>query len=58
MRKIIVLQLLLFTVILLAQENDNIAVGFESNSQYYMDDEKTGDFTEPNRFRSNNYLKS
>lgn len=57
MRKIIVFQLLLFTVILLAQENDNIAVGFESNSQYYMDDEKTGDFTEPNRFRSNNYLK-
>ena len=57
MKKIIVLQLLFFTVIMLAQQNDNLSIGFESNSQYYIDDEKTGDFTEPNRFRSNNYLK-
>jgi hypothetical protein len=42
---------------MLAQQNDNLSIGFESNSQYYIDDEKTGDFTEPNRFRSNNYLK-
>lgn len=37
--------------------NDFLSIGFESNSQYYLDDEKTGDFTEDNRFRSNNYLK-
>lgn len=57
MKKIIALQLLFFTSIILAQNNSNLTVGFESNSQYYMDDEKTGDFTEENRFRSNNYLK-
>ncbi|CAM1353437.1 DUF6029 family protein [Tenacibaculum halocynthiae] len=39
-----------------AQENDYLSIGFESNSQYYMDDSKTGDFVAPNRFRSNNYL--
>lgn len=57
MKKIIALQLFFFTSIILAQNNSNLTVGFESNSQYYMDDEKTGDFTEENRFRSNNYLK-
>ena len=55
MKKIIVLQLFFFTVIILAQQNDNLSIGFESNSQYYIDDEKTGDFTEPNRFRSVSY---
>ncbi len=30
---------------------------FNSNSQYYVNDSKTGDFTEDDRFRSNNYLK-
>lgn len=30
--------------------------GFESNSQYYLDDNELGDFTYENRFRSNNYL--
>jgi hypothetical protein len=57
MKKIIALHLFFFTSIILAQNNSNLTVGFESNSQYYMDDEKTGDFTEENRFRSNNYLK-
>ena len=33
MKKIIVLQLLFFTIAIIAQENDNIVVGFESNSQ-------------------------
>ena len=28
-----------------------------STGQYYLDDTKTGDFSEDNRFRSNNYLK-
>lgn len=31
--------------------------GFESNSQYYIDDPKTGDFQEEDHFRSNNYLR-
>ncbi|WCO01094.1 DUF6029 family protein [Psychroserpens ponticola] len=31
--------------------------GIESNSQYYVDDSKTGDFTEEDNFRSNNYLR-
>ncbi len=30
---------------------------FNSNSQYYVNDSKTGDFTEDDKFRSNNYLK-
>tara|TARA_B110000003_G_scaffold269426_1_gene300424 strand:- start:6795 stop:8438 length:1644 start_codon:yes stop_codon:yes gene_type:complete len=57
MKKLLVLQLFLLTILIQAQKNDNLTVGFESNSQYYVDDEKTGDFTEKNRFRSNNYLK-
>ncbi|MCK8480585.1 DUF6029 family protein [Psychroserpens algicola] len=31
--------------------------GIESNSQYYVDDPKTGDFEEEDHFRSNNYLR-
>ena len=37
-----------------AQTTNDLSIGFESNSQYYLDDEKTGDFNEPERFRSNN----
>jgi len=40
-----------------AQTNQNLSLGLESNSQYYIDDEVTGDFLEEDRFRSNNYLK-
>lgn len=40
-----------------AQTEQSFSVGLESNSQYYIDDEVTGDFLEENRFRSNNYLK-
>ncbi len=36
---------------------DNLSVGFESNMQYYLNDDKTGKFKEKHRFRSNNYLK-
>ena len=57
MRKLLVLKLFFLTIFIHAQQNDNLTVGFESNSQYYVDDEKTGDFAEKNRFRSNNYLK-
>jgi len=31
--------------------------GIESNSQYYVDDPKTGDFEQDDPFRSNNYLR-
>lgn len=40
-----------------AQTDQHYSIGFESNSQYYIDDEVTGDFEEEDRFRSNNYLK-
>lgn len=48
----------MFSIFVFAQKNDNFSVGFESNSQYYLDDSKTGDFTQENRFRSNSYLKT
>ncbi len=41
-----------------SQTESSISFGVESNSQYYVDDEVTGDFTESNRFRSNNYFKT
>jgi len=40
MRKLLVLKLFFLTVFIQAQQNDNLTVGFESNSQYYVDDEK------------------
>lgn len=40
-----------------AQTNQHYSIGLESNSQYYVDDDVTGDFLEENQFRSNNYLK-
>ena len=45
-----------FSFTLKAQNDHNLSLGFESNSQYYVDDSKTGPFLEPERFRSNNYL--
>ncbi|MEE9408526.1 MAG: DUF6029 family protein [Polaribacter sp.] len=57
MKKILFFTTILFSVISFAQENSYFSVGFESNSQYYLDDEKTGDFLLSDRFRSNNYLK-
>ena len=38
-------------------QNNWVSGNFISNSQYYLDDNKTGDFGENDRFRSNNYLK-
>ena len=49
--------LFVFSCTLFSQEKSFWSLGIESNSQYYTDDKKTGDFTEDNRFRSNNYLK-
>ncbi|WP_298754952.1 DUF6029 family protein [uncultured Psychroserpens sp.] len=45
-----------------SQEDDKkdygkLSGGIESNSQYYVDDSKTGDFEEDDPFRSNNYLR-
>ncbi|MBR9914734.1 MAG: hypothetical protein GYB32_07895 [Algicola sp.] len=43
-----------------SQEEKNygkLSGGIESNSQYYIDDPKTGDFQEEDHFRSNNYLR-
>jgi hypothetical protein len=40
-----------------SQIKNNLSIGLESNSQYYVDDSVTGDFNEENPFRSNNYLK-
>ena len=34
----------------------NFTSSFESNSAYYTDDSKTGDFSYNNRFRTNNYI--
>jgi hypothetical protein len=57
MKKIILSIVLLITLVAFSQENSTISYGFESNSQYYLDDAKTGDFTESNRFRSNSFFK-
>lgn len=52
--------LLLFIIFLsnsiYAQVFNNLNASFQSNSNYYLDDNKTGDFNYENRFRSNNYL--
>lgn len=47
----------LFVITFCFSQQNNLSVGFESNSQYYVDDSKTGKFLESDRFRSNNYLK-
>ncbi|MDA9339734.1 DUF6029 family protein [Polaribacter sp.] len=57
MKKITLFIITLFSLASFSQENSSISYGFESNSQYYLDDSKTGDFLEPNRFRSNNFFK-
>jgi hypothetical protein len=40
-----------------AQQQNSLSIGFESNSQFYTNDNKTGTSLSSNRFRSNNYLK-
>ncbi len=54
---LIVVLFFLFSLVGLSQTEQHFSVGLESNSQYYVDDDVTGDFVEPDRFRSNNYLK-
>ncbi|MDC1375415.1 DUF6029 family protein [Polaribacter sp.] len=57
MKKSILFIILLISFVSFSQEDHDISYGFESNSQYYLDDSKTGDFLESNRFRSNNFFK-
>lgn len=52
-----IVAILFFSITIYAQENQKLSIGFESNAQYYLDDDVTGDFTEDDNFRSNNYLK-
>ncbi|PKP13554.1 MAG: hypothetical protein CVU08_04870 [Bacteroidetes bacterium HGW-Bacteroidetes-3] len=56
MKRLPILFILPFSMALSAQEF-SFSGNFTSFSQYYVDDKKTGDFTEKDRFRSNNYLK-
>ena len=56
MRKLLILIITIISNQTDAQENW-YGGSLISNSQYYVDDEKTGDFNEKDRFRSNNYLK-
>jgi hypothetical protein len=59
MKKIILFILfLLYFILTVYAQSGNVRVGFESNAQYYMDDEVTGDFDQDDPFRSNNYLKA
>ena len=57
----LVVILLCLPILTFAQEEDKekgkLSGGIESNSQYYVDDSKTGDFTEEDNFRSNSYLR-
>ncbi len=57
MKKILLYIILFFPFIIVSQSVNYFSAGIESNSQYYVDDDKTGDFDEENRFRSNNYIK-
>ena len=59
MKKILLLCLIMLGAItkISGQENRDFSAGIESNSQYYVDDPKTGDFLEDDRFRSNNYIR-
>jgi len=56
MKKIVLFLVFLFSIIAFAQEKFKIRGGLESNSQWYLNDKKTGDFAYENPFRSNNYI--
>ncbi|MGV6846035.1 MAG: DUF6029 family protein [Lutibacter sp.] len=44
------------SIVPLFGQNNNINANLYSNTVYYFDDKRTGDFLEMNRFRSNSYL--
>lgn len=50
--------LLLINNNIIAQKKSTFTLGVESNMQYYIDDDVTGEFKEKNRFRANSYLKA
>ena len=56
MKKLLLFAISLISLQISSQENSFLG-SFISNSQYYINDKKTGDFKADNRFRSNNYLK-
>jgi hypothetical protein len=53
----VIVVLTLFSNLIFSQKIENLNIGLESIMQYYVDDDVTGEFTEEDRFRSNNYLK-
>ncbi|RCL66754.1 MAG: hypothetical protein DBW79_02545 [Cryomorphaceae bacterium] len=55
-KNILVLSFLLNTSFSYTQLFKNLSSSYESYSAYYLDDSKTGDFNQEDRFRSNNYL--
>ncbi|SDR92545.1 hypothetical protein SAMN04515667_1005 [Formosa sp. Hel1_31_208] len=58
MNRFYLIAILLYTPFFaIAQDYGKLSGGIESNSQYYIDDPKTGDFLEDDPFRSNNYLR-
>jgi len=57
LKSIQLLAMSLFVTVVFSQKNQQFSVGFEVNSQYYVDDAVTGDFKEDDNFRSNSYLK-
>ena len=55
-KTILILFIFLYTTNSYSQLFKYTTASFNSFSAYYVDDSKTGDFNENNRFRSNNYL--
>ena len=58
MKKSILFIILLISFVSFSQEDHDISYGFESNSQYYLDDSKTGDFWNRTDFDRITFLKS
>ena len=55
-KTILILFVFLYNTSQYSQLFKDTTASFNSFSAYYLDDSKTGDFNENNRFRSNNYL--
>lgn len=46
------------SIVSFSQNNNQLSIGLENNSFYYLDDDVTGDFLENDNFRSNTYIKT
>ncbi|HFS67509.1 MAG TPA: hypothetical protein ENK67_04780 [Flavobacteriia bacterium] len=55
-RQIVFIFIVFYSLLSYSQVKGKINIGLESNMQYYVNDAVTGDFTEKNSIRSNNYL--